>query len=97
MHLHRKAHHLEPIRPQLLEIMQLLEMPIADPAPRAMALADQARIAAVGGALAAFGAGEVGTRTGSYLLAFMAGGLACPAASMLVPRIARVRPAVAAA
>ena len=51
----------------------------------------------IGGALAAFGAGEVRTWTGSYLLAFMASGIACLAASMLVLRIARVRPAVAAA
>jgi MFS family permease len=51
----------------------------------------------IGGATAAVGAGIVRTWTGSYLLAFMASGLACLLASMLVLRIARVRPAMAAA
>ena len=48
----------------------------------------------IGGALAAVGAGVVRTATGSYLLAFLVSGLACLAASMLVLRIARSRPAV---
>jgi MFS family permease len=51
----------------------------------------------VGGALAAVGAGVVRTWTGSYLLAFLASGLACLLASLLVMRIARARPAVAIA
>jgi MFS family permease len=51
----------------------------------------------IGGALAAVGAGFVRTWTGSYLLAFLASGLACLLASMLVMRIARARPAVAIA
>src|ERR1700733_109361 len=51
----------------------------------------------IGGATAAVGAGIVRTWTGSYLLAFMASGLACLLASMLVLRIAPVRPAMAAA
>jgi len=51
----------------------------------------------VGGALAAVGAGVVRTWTGSYLLAFLASGLACLMASLLVMRVARMRPAVAAA
>jgi predicted MFS family arabinose efflux permease len=51
----------------------------------------------IGGALAAVGAGVVRTWTGSYLLAFLASGLACLMASMLVMRIARARPAVAIA
>jgi predicted MFS family arabinose efflux permease len=51
----------------------------------------------VGGALAAVGAGVVRSWTGSYLLAFLASGLACLLASILVLRITRVRPAVAAA
>jgi MFS family permease len=51
----------------------------------------------IGGAIAAVGAGIVRTWTGSYLLAFMASGLACLLASMLVLRIAPVRPAMAAA
>ncbi len=41
----------------------------------------------VGGALAAFGAGEVRTLSGSYLMAFIASGLACLMASMLVLRV----------
>jgi MFS family permease len=51
----------------------------------------------IGGALAAVGAGYVRTWTGSYLLAFLASGLACLLASLLVMRIARARPAVAIA
>jgi MFS family permease len=51
----------------------------------------------IGGASAAVGAGIVRTWTGSYLLAFMISGLACLLASMLVLRIARTQPAMAAA
>jgi MFS family permease len=51
----------------------------------------------VGGALAAVGAGFVRTYTGSYMLAFIASGIACLAASMLVLRVARSRAAVLAA
>jgi MFS family permease len=50
----------------------------------------------VGGALAAFGAGEVRSLSGSYLMAFIASGLACLMASMLVLRVTP-RGAVAAA
>ena len=48
----------------------------------------------IGGALAAVGAGVVRTWSGSYLLAFLASGLACMLAAMLVMRIARARPAI---
>jgi MFS family permease len=41
----------------------------------------------VGGSIAAFGAGMVRSVSGSYLLAFLASGIACLAASMLVLRI----------
>ena len=41
----------------------------------------------VGGAIAAFGAGAVRSVSGSYLLAFLASGVACMLASMLVLRI----------
>jgi MFS family permease len=41
----------------------------------------------VGGALAAFGAGTVRSLSGSYLMAFIASGLACLMASMLVLRV----------
>jgi MFS family permease len=41
----------------------------------------------VGGALAAFGAGAVRSLEGSYLLAFLASGLACLMASVLVLRV----------
>ena len=41
----------------------------------------------IGGAIAAFGAGAVRDASGSYLLAFVASGIACLAASMLVLRI----------
>ena len=48
----------------------------------------------LGGAVAAIGAGEVRSVTGSYMLAFIGSGIACMIASMLVLRIAR-RPALA--
>jgi predicted MFS family arabinose efflux permease len=48
----------------------------------------------LGGAAAALGAGEVRSITGSYLIAFLASGLACLMASLLVLRIAR-RPTLA--
>jgi predicted MFS family arabinose efflux permease len=51
----------------------------------------------VGGALAAFGAGAVRSLEGSYLLAFVASGLACLLASLMVLRISRPVPALAAA
>jgi predicted MFS family arabinose efflux permease len=51
----------------------------------------------VGGALAAFGAGAVRSLEGSYLLAFVASGLACLLASLVVLRISRPVPALAAA
>jgi len=51
----------------------------------------------VGGGIAALGAGFVRSATGDYLLAFLVSGLACLLASMLVLRIARPHPAVAAA
>jgi predicted MFS family arabinose efflux permease len=51
----------------------------------------------IGGASAAVGAGIVRTWTGSYLLAFLASGVACLMASILVLRIARARPVVAIA
>lgn len=51
----------------------------------------------VGGALAAFGAGAVRSAEGSYLLAFLASGLACLLASMLVLRVSRPVPVLAAA
>jgi len=41
----------------------------------------------VGGAMAAFGAGAVRSLSGSYLMAFIASGLACLMASMLVLRV----------
>jgi MFS family permease len=41
----------------------------------------------VGGSIAAFGAGAIRSTSGSYLLAFLASGIACLAASMLVLRI----------
>ncbi|MGH7043039.1 MAG: MFS transporter [Acetobacteraceae bacterium] len=43
----------------------------------------------IGSSLAAFGAGEVRFLTGSYLIAFVASGVACLLASCLVLRIAR--------
>jgi len=51
----------------------------------------------VGGALAAFGAGEVRSVEGSYLIAFVASGVACLLASLLVLRITRPAPAFVAA
>jgi predicted MFS family arabinose efflux permease len=51
----------------------------------------------MGGALAALGAGEVRDFTGSYLMAFLASGVACLLAALLVLRIARRRPAGAIA
>jgi MFS family permease len=51
----------------------------------------------VGGALAALGAGAVRSVEGSYLLAFVASGMACLLASMLVLRISRPAPALAPA
>ncbi len=51
----------------------------------------------VGGAIAAFGAGEVRSVEGSYLMAFVASGLACLLASLLVLRVSRPGPALAAA
>ncbi|HYZ21551.1 MAG TPA: MFS transporter [Rhodopila sp.] len=50
----------------------------------------------IGGALAAFAAGETRFLTGSYVPAFLASGLACLMAAVLVLRIARRRVAVAA-
>ncbi len=53
----------------------------------------------VGGALAAFGAGAVRSFAGSYLLAFLASGIACLAAALLVLRVtprAALVPAAAA-
>ena len=41
----------------------------------------------VGGAVAAFGAGAVRSLSGSYLMAFIASGVACLMASMLVLRV----------
>jgi MFS family permease len=46
----------------------------------------------VGGAVAAFGAGAVRSLTGDYLLAFLASGIACLLASLLVLRITRPAP-----
>jgi len=43
----------------------------------------------VGGALAAFGAGAVRSLTGAYLLAFVASGVACLLAALLVTRVTR--------
>ena len=51
----------------------------------------------IGGAAAAVGAGIVRTWTGSYLLAFLASGLACLLAAILVLRVSKARPAMAAA
>ena len=51
----------------------------------------------VGGALAALGAGAVRSFEGSYLLAFVASGLACLLASVLVLRVSRPAQALAAA
>jgi MFS family permease len=51
----------------------------------------------IGGALAALGAGETRYLTGSYVPAFLASGLACLMAALMVLRIARGRVAVAVA
>jgi predicted MFS family arabinose efflux permease len=51
----------------------------------------------IGGALAALGAGETRYLTGSYVPAFVASGLACLMAAMMVLRIKRGRAAVAVA
>jgi len=51
----------------------------------------------LGGALAALGAGETRYLTGSYVPAFLASGVACLMAALLVLRIARGRPVLAAA
>ena len=51
----------------------------------------------VGDALAAFGAGPVRGFEGSHRLAFVASGLACLRASMLVLRVSRPAQALAAA
>jgi MFS family permease len=51
----------------------------------------------IGGAIAAFGAGTVRTLTGDYLMAFMTSGLACLLAALLVLRVTRPVPALAAA
>ena len=51
----------------------------------------------VGGALAAFGAGAIRSTNGDYLLAFIASGLACLVASLLVLRVSHSRLAVASA
>ncbi len=51
----------------------------------------------VGGALAAYGAGAVRSVEGSYLIAFVASGAACLMASLLVLRVSRPVPALAAA
>jgi MFS family permease len=48
----------------------------------------------IGGAIAALGAGEVRSLTGDYLLAFLASGLACLAAALLVLRVSRAVPAL---
>jgi MFS family permease len=51
----------------------------------------------IGGALAALGAGETRYLTGSYVPAFLASGVACLLAALMVLRIARSRMVVAAA
>jgi predicted MFS family arabinose efflux permease len=51
----------------------------------------------LGGALAALGAGETRYLTGSYVPAFLASGVACLMAALLVQRISQRRPALAAA
>ena len=51
----------------------------------------------IGGALAAFGAGAVRDATGDYFLAFVTSGIACLLASLLVLRVTRITPAMAAA
>jgi MFS family permease len=51
----------------------------------------------IGGALAAFGAGAVRDTTGDYFVAFVTSGIACLLASLLVLRITRAMPVIAAA
>jgi predicted MFS family arabinose efflux permease len=51
----------------------------------------------IGGALAALGAGETRYLTGSYVPAFLASGVACLMAAIMVLRIARRRTVVALA
>jgi len=51
----------------------------------------------IGGALAAFGAGAVRGATGDYFLAFVTSGIACLLASLIVLRVTRLQPAMAAA
>jgi predicted MFS family arabinose efflux permease len=51
----------------------------------------------LGGALAALGAGETRYLTGSYVPAFLASGIACLMAALLVQRISRRQPALAIA
>jgi MFS family permease len=51
----------------------------------------------IGGALAAFGAGAVRNETGDYFLAFVTSGIACLLASLIVLRVTRVQPVLAAA
>lgn len=51
----------------------------------------------IGGALAALGAGETRYLTGSYVPAFVASGIACLMAALMVLRIARTRKVVAVA
>jgi len=51
----------------------------------------------IGGALAALGAGVVRSVTGDYVLAFITSGLACLLAALLVLRISRAGPVLAAA
>ena len=51
----------------------------------------------IGGALAALGAGETRYLTGSYVPAFLASGIACLMAALMVLRIARGRTALAVA
>jgi predicted MFS family arabinose efflux permease len=51
----------------------------------------------LGGALAALSAGETRYLTGSYVPAFLASGVACLMAALLVQRISQRRPALAAA
>jgi predicted MFS family arabinose efflux permease len=48
----------------------------------------------VGGAIAAYGAGAVRSLTGAYLLAFVASGVACFLAALLVLRVTRTAPAL---
>jgi predicted MFS family arabinose efflux permease len=51
----------------------------------------------VGGAIAAFGAGAARSLTGAYLVAFVASGIACFLAALLVLRVTRTAPVLAPA